>query len=736
MRKHCGDIKALLFAIGLIILFNPIYAQNVGINGTGAAPDTKAMLDVVSTTRGLLIPRMNQVQRDAILTPTTSLLIYQTDATPGYYYYDGGAWVRLFSGSESSDWSLSGNAGIVAGNFLGPTNSADLNLRTNNVERMSVEANGDVIMDATTLFIDASANRIGMGITTPQRQLHLHGSTTFNYLHITNSSTGSTTTDGMDVGVVSGEGRLFLRENADLAFYTNSTERVTIKNTGLLHVTITDNFVTAVTDMLNFNREASPSAPAAGIGTGITFGIEDAGGVEEQASIDVLLDDVTNLSEDATITFNVNQGGTISEIMRIDGTDGVVGIGTSTPSSTRKLQVYKNSNANKYVIHGDAHQTALVDYQNVAVFGFAEGASATWGYATGLMGIGHQANSWKAIGVYAGLGAGPATIPSSDAALYADAGSLGYSGIFMNGNMGIGDFTPVAMLTVGSGDLFQVNSSGNLVKINNVTYSWPAAQGAAGQVLQNNGSGTLTWAADGAGVTSVTASNGLTSSGGATPDITLGGALGAATTITHGGNNMVFNLDGLGDFDIQDFGVSAFFVGDNGRVGIGDNVPFQQMEIKGGTTAWTLGGDDVGVDNLYLEDLSGADVDGGVGGSISFSGPGNGGAGARRHAAIAGVQETAETDFVGLAFYTHNDGTSFNDMQESVRISHDGKLGIGTTGPLGNLDVRGTANTKVLQTQTNTGEVFFAGGNGGAVLMGGWSAGDNGGQCGKNENPH
>ncbi|PCJ83511.1 MAG: hypothetical protein COA57_11050 [Flavobacteriales bacterium] len=736
MRKHCGDIKALLFAIGLIILFNPIYAQNVGINGTGAAPDTKAMLDVVSTTRGLLIPRMNQVQRDAILTPTTSLLIYQTDATPGYYYYDGGAWVRLFSGSESSDWSLSGNAGIVAGNFLGPTNSADLNLRTNNVERMSVEANGDVIMDATTLFIDASANRIGMGITTPQRQLHLHGSTTFNYLHITNSSTGSTTTDGMDVGVVSGEGRLFLRENADLAFYTNSTERVTIKNTGLLHVTITDNFVTAVTDMLNFNREASPSAPAAGIGTGITFGIEDAGGVEEQASIDVLLDDVTNLSEDATITFNVNQGGTISEIMRIDGTDGVVGIGTSTPSSTRKLQVYKNSNANKYVIHGDAHQTSLVDYQNVAVFGFAEGASASWGYATGLMGIGHQANSWKAIGVYAGLGTGPATIPSSDAALYSDAASLGYSGIFMNGNMGIGDFTPAAMLTVGSGDLFQVNSSGNLVKINNVTYSWPAAQGAAGQVLQNNGSGTLTWAADGAGVTSVTASNGLTSSGGATPDITLGGALGAATTITHGGNNMVFNLDGLGDFDIQDFGVSAFFVGDNGRVGIGDNVPFQQMEIKGGTTAWTLGGDDVGVDNLYLEDLSGADVDGGVGGSISFSGPGNGGAGARRHAAIAGVQETAETDFVGLAFYTHNDGTSFNDMQESVRISHDGKLGIGTTGPLGNLDVRGTANTKVLQTQTNTGEVFFAGGNGGAVLMGGWSAGDNGGQCGKNENPH
>ncbi|MBL4755713.1 MAG: hypothetical protein JKY52_19230, partial [Flavobacteriales bacterium] len=326
MIKVYGEVRIALFIICISILSNSLFAQNVGINGTGAAPDAKAMLDVASTTTGLLIPRMTQVQRDAIVTPTTSLLIYQTDVTPGYYYYDGAAWVRFFSGTASNDWTLSGNAGIAAGNFIGSTNSADLNFRTNNVERMSIEANGDVIMDGTTFFVDESANRIGIGITTPQRQLHLHGSTTFNYLHITNSSTGSTTTDGMDVGVVSGEGRLLLRENADLAFYTNSIERMTIKNTGLVDITIKNNFGGSVTDMLNFNREADPAVPAAGIGTGITFGIEDAGGLEEQASIDVILDDVTNLSEDATITFNVNQGGTLSEIMRIDGSDGVVGI--------------------------------------------------------------------------------------------------------------------------------------------------------------------------------------------------------------------------------------------------------------------------------------------------------------------------------------------------------------------------------------------------------------------------
>jgi len=66
---------------------------------------------------------------------------------------------------------------------------------------------------------------------------------------------------------------------------------------------------------------------------------------------------------------------------------------------------------------------------------------------------------------------------------------------YLMGNLGIGDGSPASLLTVGSGDLFQVNSSGNLVKLNNVTYSWPSTQGGASTVLTNSdGAGTLTWA--------------------------------------------------------------------------------------------------------------------------------------------------------------------------------------------------------------------------------------------------
>jgi hypothetical protein len=78
-------------------LFNN--GSNVAIGTT--VVDTSAILNISSTNSGLLMPRMTKAQRDAISSPATSLLIYQTDNTPGFYYYNGTAWVS-FGGSNSS----------------------------------------------------------------------------------------------------------------------------------------------------------------------------------------------------------------------------------------------------------------------------------------------------------------------------------------------------------------------------------------------------------------------------------------------------------------------------------------------------------------------------------------------------------------------------------------------------------------------------------------------------------
>ena len=64
----------------------------------------------------------------------------------------------------------------------------------------------------------------------------------------------------------------------------------------------------------------------------------------------------------------------------------------------------------------------------------------------------------------------------------------------VSGNVGVGTTTPASLLSVGSSSQFQVDSSGNLVRINNIPYSWPSFQGGGDTFLQNDGAGNLSWA--------------------------------------------------------------------------------------------------------------------------------------------------------------------------------------------------------------------------------------------------
>jgi hypothetical protein len=82
-------ISACLFLAFCTFNSNKAAAQGLSVNNSGAAPDTSAMLDVASTSKGMLVPRMTMAQRNAINLPATGLQIYQTDNTPGFYYNRG-----------------------------------------------------------------------------------------------------------------------------------------------------------------------------------------------------------------------------------------------------------------------------------------------------------------------------------------------------------------------------------------------------------------------------------------------------------------------------------------------------------------------------------------------------------------------------------------------------------------------------------------------------------------------
>ena len=72
------------------------------------APAASAVLDVTSTTQGQLLPRMTAAQRAAIANPVVGLFVFQTDGTPGLYYYINNSWINAVNGLVPD---ANGNAG-------------------------------------------------------------------------------------------------------------------------------------------------------------------------------------------------------------------------------------------------------------------------------------------------------------------------------------------------------------------------------------------------------------------------------------------------------------------------------------------------------------------------------------------------------------------------------------------------------------------------------------------------
>src|ERR1041385_977993 len=85
------------------------YAQNVGINPTGSAPNNSAGLDVDFTNKGILIPRMTTAQRNAIASPATSLMIFNT-TTNCLEIYLGGLWQSIYCGCIAAPAAPTANA--------------------------------------------------------------------------------------------------------------------------------------------------------------------------------------------------------------------------------------------------------------------------------------------------------------------------------------------------------------------------------------------------------------------------------------------------------------------------------------------------------------------------------------------------------------------------------------------------------------------------------------------------
>ena len=140
-------MKNFLFYF-LIVFSSVSFSQNVAINATGAAPVASAMLDITSTTSGLLIPRMSSVQRVAIASPATGLKVYDT-TTNTFWWFNGVIWVEQLG--TNNGWALVGNT-LAGTEKLGSLNAQPVMFFSNNTERMRILATGQVVVGNTIPF--------------------------------------------------------------------------------------------------------------------------------------------------------------------------------------------------------------------------------------------------------------------------------------------------------------------------------------------------------------------------------------------------------------------------------------------------------------------------------------------------------------------------------------------------------------------------------------------------------
>ena len=108
-------MKKLFILFATLFTATAIFSQSVAINNDGTTAHTSAILDVKSTLKGMMMPRMTSAQRTAIISPGLGLLVFDTD-TKTLWAYDGASWKNLYTsgGGLILPFSQTVNTGISA----------------------------------------------------------------------------------------------------------------------------------------------------------------------------------------------------------------------------------------------------------------------------------------------------------------------------------------------------------------------------------------------------------------------------------------------------------------------------------------------------------------------------------------------------------------------------------------------------------------------------------------------
>jgi hypothetical protein len=472
--------KNFILAISIQLCALSSSAQNISINVDGSAPDPSAMLHVVSTDKGMLIPKMTEVQKNAIVNPATSLIIFQLDAVVGFYFNAGTSgtpsWIRL----------TTENDGISSSSI------AD----TDNDTKIQVEeaANEDIIR-----FDIGGIELMRLDMNT----LHLYDGSSNIFVGLNSGLLNTTGVENAGFGIDA------LRLN--IAGNTNTAVGyVTLKNnTGSLNTAV-GGFALTNNVGGNFNTALGRNALRDNVGGSNNVGAGQAAGVQ-------MMSGDNNVFIGSASAENKTGGGNNTLIGTSSGFNNGAGTGNIflgfqsgfNEAGSDKLYI-ENSNSVTPLIYGDFAVDSLVINGDFTVDPARNGTGYTFPAARGTNGqfLTTDASgnlSWGAVtptigegGIYEGNGSitGNTTVALGGSTFQFTSSRI--KGFEVDGNtfsintvanrVGMGTDSPDSLLDVAGGARIQ------RLNINSV-YTFPDNDGTNGDVMITNGSGAVSWGA-------------------------------------------------------------------------------------------------------------------------------------------------------------------------------------------------------------------------------------------------
>ena len=217
----------------IMVLVSWVTFAQIGIGTT--TPDASSALEINSTNKGLLIPRMTTLERNAIASPAVGLLVYDTD-TKFIWSYNGSAWVKS-SGGKFVDGDNPTLAVYNYGNVAIGRTSTSHKLHVTSTKTTD-ETNTAVIFDAE--YNGTGTNTSTYGAVNNAKNL---GTGTIAFAIGTRSTidnaVGGTISDG-------DASRLEVNNAGDMGFITGSYTQIT--NSG--------NIATSIGDYIGTTNEA------------------------------------------------------------------------------------------------------------------------------------------------------------------------------------------------------------------------------------------------------------------------------------------------------------------------------------------------------------------------------------------------------------------------------------------------------------------------------------------------